>query len=237
MSEARSSAATHPGARRSANQDACLARLDLGLWAIADGAGGHQAGADAAQAVVAALDAVPPGLAAAELLAQVRLRLAGVHAALGRAAAEAGGGTLMAATVVALVARAGHFACLWAGDARAYRLAGDGPPERLTRDHSVVAELVEAGALTEPEAATHPDASVVTRAIGDGSEAVALDKVIGAIRLGERFLLCSDGIWKALPDSDLASLLRDGASAAAIVEAALARDAADNITAVVVVMD
>ena len=77
-----SDAATHPGAVRKQNEDSLVHRPDLGLWAVADGAGGHGAGDVASQAVAAALEAIPPGLSAAEILAQARLRLAGVHAEL-----------------------------------------------------------------------------------------------------------------------------------------------------------
>lgn len=120
----RSSAATHPGTRRTVNEDAVLDRPDLGLWAIADGAGGHSRGESAARAVVAALDAIPPGLKAAEMLIQVRLRLAAVHDALLDEASRLGEAAMVASTIVVLVARGDHFACLWAGDSRAYLLRG-----------------------------------------------------------------------------------------------------------------
>ncbi|MCP6037273.1 hypothetical protein NL368_28440, partial [Klebsiella pneumoniae] len=79
---------THPGAVRTRNEDNLVDRPDLGLWAVADGAGGHGAGDVASTAIADALSAIPPGLTAAEMLAQVRLRLAGVHAEL-QARAEA----------------------------------------------------------------------------------------------------------------------------------------------------
>jgi serine/threonine protein phosphatase PrpC len=226
----RASAITDPGGRAQ-NEDAYLSRSDLGLWAVADGAGGHASGATASRAVVTALETIPPGLTAAEMLAQVRLRLGSVHASLLAEAAE--NAKIIASTVVVLIARGEHFACLWAGDSRAYRLRND-MLDQLTSDHSLVQSLVEDGAITEAEAERHPEANVITRAVGDGSDELGLDKVAGDILAGDRFLLCSDGLHKALPAPELARLLAEDAAAAPLVAAALGRGSSDNVTAVVV---
>jgi serine/threonine protein phosphatase Stp1 len=227
-----SDAATHPGAVRSRNEDSLVHRPDLGLWAVADGAGGHGAGDVASQAVAATLEAIPPGLSAAEMLAQARLRLAGVHAELQAQAAALGEARVIATTVVLLMARHGHFACLWAGDSRAYLLR-DGVLQRITRDHSLVQEMVDQGTLTEVEAEAHPQANVILRAVGAAGELV-LDKVSGQIAPGDMLLLCSDGLFKALPAEELAAMLLQGATAAAIIDAAVARGARDNVSAVLV---
>ena len=160
-----SDAATHPGTVRKRNEDSLVHRPEIGLWAVADGAGGHGAGDVASQAVAAALDAIPAGLSAAEILAQVRLRLADVHADLQQQAAAAGPDRIIATTVVVMLARHGHFACLWAGDSRAYLLRG-GAFQRLTKDHSLVQEMVDVGTLNEAEAEAHPQANVILRAVG-----------------------------------------------------------------------
>jgi serine/threonine protein phosphatase Stp1 len=225
-----SEAATHPGAVRKRNEDSLVHRPDLGLWAVADGAGGHGAGDVASQAVAAALEAIPPGLSAAEILAQARLRLAGVHAELQAQAAALGEARVIATTVVLLLARHGHFACLWAGDSRAYLLR-DGLLQRVTRDHSLVQEMVDQGTLSEAEAEGHPQANVILRAVGASGELV-LDKVSGPIAPGDILLLCSDGLFKALPEDDLAALLGQGNTAAAIIETAVARGARDNVSLV-----
>lgn len=225
-----SDAATHPGAVRKRNEDSLVHRPDLGLWAVADGAGGHGAGDVASQAVAAALEAIPPGLSAAEILAQARLRLAGVHAELQAQAVALGEGRIIATTVVLLLARYGHFACLWAGDSRAY-LMRDGILQRVTRDHSLVQEMVDQGTLTEAEAEAHPQANVILRAVGASGELV-LDKVSGRIAPGDMLLLCSDGLFKAMPEEELAVMLAQGATAAAIIDAAVARGARDNVSVV-----
>lgn len=230
-----SSCATHPGAVRKRNEDSIVHRPEIGLWAVADGAGGHGAGDVASQAVAAALDAIPPGLSAAELLAQVRLRLTETHADLQQQAQAAGGNRIIATTVVALMARHGHFACLWAGDSRAYLLR-DRLLQRVTRDHSLVQEMVDQGALSEEEAEQHPQANVILRAIGASGELV-LDKVSGRLAAGDRLMLCSDGLFKAIPEAEIAAMLADGAAAETLVDAAVARGARDNVSAVMLRLD
>jgi protein phosphatase/serine/threonine-protein phosphatase Stp1 len=229
----RSSAATHPGTRRARNEDALLDRPDLGLWAVADGAGGHSHGEAAARAVVAALDAIPAGLTAAETLTQVRLRLAAAHDTLRDQAGRLGEGAMMASTVVVLIARDDYFACLWAGDSRAY-LARGGTVDQLTVDHSRVQDLLDRGSIGAAEAEGHPEANVITRAIGAAGVEPGLDKRMGQIVSGDRFLLCSDGVCKSVGSHELSERLCDGSEAGEIVAATLARSATDNVTAVVI---
>ena len=227
-----SEVSTHPGTVRPRNEDNYVDRPDIGLWAVADGAGGHGAGDVASAAVAEALRDLPAGLSAAEMLAQVRLRMTAVNTDLQARAAAAGPGRIMATTVVALLARGGHYACLWAGDSRAYLLRG-GALARVTRDHSVVQEMVEAGLIDDGDAESHPQANVITRAVGAAGE-LELDKVSSRIAPGDVFLLCSDGLFKALAESEIAALLAGGGGPDALIEAALANAARDNVTALVV---
>ena len=224
-------AATHVGAVRKHNEDAVVARADLGLWAVADGAGGHGAGDEASAAIAEALNAIPPGLAAAEMLAQLRLRIGGVHGMLQTMAAARGGERLIASTIVALLLRGEHFAALWAGDSRLYLLRG-GALSRVTRDHSVVQEMVDAGTLAAEEAERHPHANIITRAVGQEG-VLELDKIAGRMHAGDTFLLCSDGLFKDMDEARIAALLAQGADAQALVEAAVAAGGRDNVSAVV----
>lgn len=228
----RATAATHVGTVRKRNEDAMLARDELGLWAVADGAGGHGAGDVASRAVIAALEDMPAGLSAAEILAQLRLRIGAVNGALLARSNAEGRARPMATTVVMLVLRNGHYAALWAGDSRAYVLRA-GALLRVTRDHSLVQEMVEAGQLTEEEAEHHPQSNVITRAVGV-EDALDLEKATGPVARGDRFLLCSDGLFKALPETGVGAMLRDGADAESLIAAAVARGARDNVTAVIV---
>ena len=225
-----SHAATHEGAVRPRNEDALLERPELGLWVVADWAGGHGAGDVASAAIVAAMGAIPPGLSAAELLAQVRLRLTAVHGELQEEAARRGPGRILASTVVVMLARGEHFAMLWAGDSRGYLLRA-GVLSRVTRDHSLVQELVDQGTLREEDAESHPQANVITRAIGAHGE-LELDKISGRIAEGDRFLLCTDGLFKTMSEAEIAGMLAAGADAQAIVTEAVGRGARDNVSAI-----
>lgn len=230
---AHSLAATHPGGRPY-NEDAFVERPDLGLWAVADGAGGHQSGDVASATVAAALNAIPSGLNAAELLAQVRLRITAANLELRAMAATRGPEAMLATTVVVLIARGGHYACLWAGDSRAYLLRG-GVLTQISRDHSLVQEMVDAGALAPELAESHPRANVITRAVGAASD-LALDKATDRAVPGDRFLLCSDGLCKTLQADEIGGLLGGDGAADRLVSAAVAARSSDNVTAVVVAL-
>lgn len=228
----RCTTATHPGMKRAHNEDALLSRPDLGLWAVADGAGGHSCGDVAARMVVAALDAIPPDLTAGEMLAQVRLRLAGAHHMLRQESARIQQ-RMVASTVVVLIVREDHFACLWAGDSRAYLLR-QGKLGPLTVDHSLVQDLLDRGAIDPAVAEQHPQSHVITRAIGADGADPELDKTIGTVLAGDRFLLCSDGLCKTLAIGELTQWLRAEASAEQIVSAALALDVSDNVSGITI---
>ena len=143
---------------------------------------------------------------------------------------------IIASTVVVMLARNDFYACLWAGDSRAYLLR-NGALQQITRDHSLVQELIEAGAIRPEDAEHHPRANVITRAVGAELDDFALDKVSGRIQAGDRFLLCSDGLCKTVPENELAILLSEDANVPppdTLIAAALALNASDNVTAVAV---
>lgn len=232
----RSSAATHAGAVRSYNEDRFVDRSDIGLWAVADGAGGHQAGEVASGMIAEALEAIPDGLPPSLMLAEVRARVGRTHEALRDEAARRGPHTIIASTVVVLLARDAHFACLWAGDSRVYLLR-EGELLQITRDHSFVQELVDAGLIRADEAEQHPRANIITRAVGAGDDGLELDKVSGQLLPGDRFLLCSDGLSKTLSEAEIGALLALPDPAAppdSLVAAALAKRVNDNVTVIAV---
>lgn len=231
----RSCAATHAGTANRINEDAYVNRPDLGLWAVADGAGGHASGEIASAEVATILQSIDPGLSASEMLVEVRTRLEATHERLHTEASRHGAGAMVTTTVVVVMARDDHFACLWAGDSRAYLLRGQALT-KITRDHSLVQALVENGTISEAEAARHPKANVITRAVGADIDLLELDKRTGQLQAGDRLLLCSDGLSKTLPEELLVELLSgdDETAAERLVTAALMAKVTDNVTAVTI---
>jgi protein phosphatase/serine/threonine-protein phosphatase Stp1 len=230
-----STARTSIGAVRQTNEDRFLDRPDLGIWAVADGMGGHERGDLAAARAVEALDALTRAGSAYEQLLSVRTALGGVNDALIAEAARLDRDAVIGATIAVLLVFDGHYACVWAGDSRVYRIR-QGALEPLTQDHSVAQELAASLALTESEASKWPGAHMITRALGAHS-ALELDVAYGAVESGDGFLLCSDGLYRALPAGALAALVRNqplGALADVAIAEALARGASDNVTLVLV---
>jgi serine/threonine protein phosphatase Stp1 len=224
---------SHVGCRRKVNEDALLARQDLGLWAVADGVGGHAAGDVASRLVVERLGQATAGPDVATRKQAAKSAIHEANLALWDMA-RASRGT-MGSTVVALAIADDGYCCLWAGDSRAYLLR-DGKLRQLTRDHSLVQQLVDSGDL-EPEAAiNHPNANIITRAVGSAAS-VELDSMEGDIRAGDRFLLASDGLTRLLGEDELAAAQDAGdleLLADRWVECVLARGAPDNFTFVIV---
>ena len=225
----RSASRSDPG-RRPRNEDRVLERPDLGLWAVADGMGGHRDGGDAAGRLLAALAAPSDApLHGYVRLAELERRAAGVNAELYGEGAGAGG--LSGTTLVALLIHERHAAVVWAGDSRAYLMRG-GTLTRVSRDHSRVQELVESGALAERRRDAHPDAHVVTRAVG-AARRLELERRFVGVEPGDRFLLCSDGLTGCLDDHAIAARLAAAdpdEATAALLSAALAAGAADNVS-------
>jgi serine/threonine protein phosphatase PrpC len=223
------------GRVRSLNEDALLDRGDIGLWVVADGMGGHAAGDFASQAIVDALGQVAPPSGGSSFLRDVEERIQVAHAALRRESLARGSGGIIGSTVVALLAWNRHYACVWAGDSRLYLLR-DGALRQVSRDHSLVQDLVDAGELAPEQAESHPQANVVTRAVG-AVEHLVLDKTHEQISVGDMFLLCSDGLTRHVSDQEIAAVLTDETAPGAaqvLIDLALERGARDNVTTVVV---
>ena len=225
-------ARTDQGRVRERNEDAFLARPERGLFVVADGMGGHEDGAYASALIRDRLDRLAPPESAPAFLREVERVLGECHEEL---RSRAGPDGVCGATVVALLAFDGHFACLWAGDSRLYRLRG-GSLLQLTRDHSLVEELIASGVLGPDQARRHPHANRITRAVGAG-ERLELDALQDRIAPGDRFLLCSDGLTGEVEDGLIARLLQEPSlerAADGLLQAALDAGAHDNVTLVLV---
>ena len=147
-------ARTDVGKVRSLNEDNFCDRPEVGLWAVADGMGGHQAGEVASGLIVEALERVDDFSSGYAFLDDVRESIQRVNRTLIAKAAVMAPGTLIGSTVVILLAFGGHYACLWAGDSRAYILRR-GRFEQISRDHSRLQELIDAGSLSRAEAKSY----------------------------------------------------------------------------------
>jgi len=232
-------ALTHAGTVRKHNEDTLVSRPEIGMWAVADGAGGHESGELASGMLAEALGAIAASAPLAGLEATLRERVSAVHLGLQAEAAKRGHGGLIASTIVILTLRDGHYTCLWAGDSRLYVLRA-GTLTQISRDHSLVQELVDSGAIPADQAESHPQSNVITRAVGSLDAAIELESASGAVQGGDRFLLCSDGLSKCLPASLMGRLMCEESGdgpAWALVAAALEHGARDNVTAVVVQPD
>jgi serine/threonine protein phosphatase PrpC len=222
--------ATDSGKGRSHNEDAFGIDAVHRCAVIADGMGGLARGEVASRLVV---DSVLAAIGQGERVASA---LSHAHRAI-QALGAAPNGERMGATAVAVSFGGRHAQITWMGDSRAY-LFRDGKLEQLTKDHSFVQELVDAGAITQAEAEKHPNRNVVTRAVGIAdAEARAPAQVRVEVRTGDRILLCTDGLHGYLPSEKIVDELRNGASNSQVphrlIERTLAEsEAGDNITVI-----
>ena len=228
----RSAPRTHVGLVRKANEDSMLARDDVALWMVADGMGGHDNGQWASQTLVAQF---------ATLNLRINRNARGaaiVHAMQegNRAINEAatGVGKQMGTTAVIVHCDADDVLLLWVGDSRIYRLRG-GTLAQMTRDHTMVQDLVDRGALAADEAETHPMSHVLSRAVGT-EPVLRYETLVDKAQAGDRYILCSDGLTKCVSDTRMAAIVGVGTidtAADRLIAETLEGGAPDNTTVVV----
>jgi serine/threonine protein phosphatase PrpC len=225
---------TDVGLKRQINEDSLLVRTERGLWAVADGMGGHDAGEVASAKVVDALAALPAADGLDTLVQSAVEALLQANRELITLASSNGPQRTIGSTAVGLAIAGERYCCFWAGDSRAYRLRG-GTIERLSKDHSLVQGLIDAGMLKPEEAEDHENANVITRAVGVMPELV-IDTVGGDVRSGDLFLLASDGLTRLVGDEEIAAELESrplDEAADRLIEMVLARGAPDNVSLVI----
>ena len=232
-----SGAATHVGKVRRQNEDSYLVSAISGVWAVADGMGGHSAGDLASRIVVEELARIPPAASAAELLANCEARLVDANSHLTKLA-DAHDGEIIGTTVAVLLIYQEFFACVWAGDSRIYRIRGS-DIQQLSVDHTEVQALVAEGKLSAEEARAWPRRNVITRAIGTYDEP-ELEITNGTLEPGDIFVICSDGLTNHVDDREILTLANSNPPQRAcdlLVGLTLDRGATDNVTTVAVRFD
>ncbi|WP_082879811.1 type VI secretion system-associated protein TagF [Methylomonas methanica] len=222
------------GNKRKHNEDALLDCPSLGLWVVADGMGGHQSGDVASRLVVDSLSTLEFNQNLDSQVEAVCNRLHKINEDLCLFASGIQQGSIVGTTVVALLAKEAECAAVWAGDSRLYQLR-NGAFTQITRDHTLIDELMDSGVMSREVAAKQVGANVITRAVG-GQLTLALDVVRFQAASGDRYLLCSDGLDKELSESEIAELMAAGncqSAAEALINQALSRSGRDNITVLV----
>jgi serine/threonine protein phosphatase PrpC len=231
----RSAARTHVGTVRRRNEDAVLERAEIGLWAVADGAGGHERGDYASSRIIAALREVDGVVSGLSLVEEVKGSLAEVNREVRAKAATIGPNALIGSTVAVLLIWDDQCCCLWAGDSRLYRMRA-GQLHQVSRDQSHVQDMVDRGEILPEAAVDHPMANIVTNLVG-AFDRLVLEERRDRLEPGDILLLCSDGLSNAVRDAEMAQILIGSPLAVAadrLIERALDRGARDNVSAVVV---
>lgn len=232
----RSAARTDTGKVRARNEDAFLALPEQGLWVVADGMGGHQNGALASRLIVEQL-AEPSAGDLPQRLDELRKRLQALNRRLGQelTVTAAHPDPVIGSTVVALLIEGDRAACVWAGDSRCYLWRGS-RLYQLSRDHSLLQQLIDEQQMSPSEAARHPAAHALTRAIG-ASDELKLEILELDVLPGDAFLLCSDGLYQGVSVDDLGAALNlpsPQLTLNRLFQQALDGPARDNLSAVVI---
>lgn len=223
---------SHAGLRRELNEDTYYGDVELGLWLVADGMGGHESGEVAsamAREVIVREVRAGRGLSEAIRAADVEIirqsRHRDQHLPMGT-------------TVAAVRVADSRFEVAWVGDSRVY--LWNGRLCQLSQDHSYVQELIDLGTITAGQARTHPHRSVMTQALGvTEPEHLRIEPITGELRPGIQLLLCSDGLTEEVNDAAIARVLAHTELSAQecvdhLVAAALDGGGSDNITVVLV---
>lgn len=224
---------SHKGCVRQTNEDSYLSEPRSGLWVVADGMGGHDAGEVASASIVDHLSTIGIASSAPDLRARFEDRLRRAHGEI-REFSRSHGVTI-GSTIAALLAMDGKFACLWLGDSRLYLIRG-GSIVQVSHDHTEVQDLLDRGAITPEEAEAWPRKNVITRAIGVGDD-ITVDFRQGDIQAGDVFVLGTDGLTAHVSDGEIEAAARAATPQAAcedLLAKVLDRGGTDNVTIVIV---
>lgn len=228
-------AETNVGMVRQINEDSILARPEVGVWAVADGMGGYEAGDVASNMIIRTLENIDNKQGLNDIIDAVEDSLIDVNFRIQEYADIMLEGRTLGSTVVSLLIRGRVGTCLWAGDSRLYRYR-NGQLTQLSRDHSQVEELISQGHLSREEAENHPESNVITRAIG-AHEDLYIDINVFSVQLGDTLLLCSDGLYNAVNQDDIIRFISNGSSEHMVknlIARALENGASDNVSVIII---
>lgn len=231
----KSCALTDVGVVREVNEDSILAQPEAGLWAVADGMGGHQVGDVASSKIITAMEALEPNPNLSDYVDLVEDCLIEVNEHMLEYAQIMFEEGTIGSTLVALIIKGRIGVCLWVGDSRLYRFRNH-QLEQLSRDHSQLEEMIEMGLISRADAENHPQRNVITRAVGVETP-LYVDINVFSTQVGDTFLLCSDGLYNSVGEQDISQALshRDAdQSADELMARALAQGAPDNVSVIVV---
>ena len=231
-------AATDKGMVRQVNEDGWQCWAERGLALVADGMGGHESGDVASAMLCESLDSAPVFSHLSERLNWIEDQVNKAHQKIRNYAKQHHGSKTVGSTLVIWVDAMPLGSVLWAGDSRLYRLREpNGALEQLTRDHSQLNEMVDRGLLTADQAQGKKGGNVITRAVG-AKEQLHMETKLFEMKPTDAFLLCSDGLYNALPDEMLRQACMPGKTveerAETLMNQALDAGARDNVTFILI---
>jgi len=229
-------AQTHRGVVRIHNEDAFLEMPESGIWVVADGMGGHEAGDIASQLVIDTIERAVARTPLSQMNCSVIISaIEQSNAKLQHMRNTRFSGNITGSTVVVLWISGDCYHYFWAGDSRGYLLRNN-QLIQVTKDHSQVNDMVDEGIISAAQAESHPLANVITRAVGVDTT-IDVDVVSNTINCGDVFLLCSDGLNKEVNDKEIEATLLSGNvidACMALMHASLVRNARDNVTCILI---
>lgn len=229
------SADTNVGMVRKINEDSIMTNPEVGLWAVADGMGGYEAGDVASNMIVSSLAEIKKHDCLHNFVDDIEDKIIDANTRILEYSEIMHDGRILGSTIVSLLIQGQVGVCLWAGDSRLYRLRNN-ELKQISRDHSHVQELIDQCAITEEEAMNHPDSNVITRAVGTSDE-LYVDINAFNVQVGDTFLLCSDGLYNAVDENMIEHYMKSFDTDDAVkqmIVMALENGAPDNVSIILV---
>lgn len=226
---------TNTGMVRDVNEDSIMSKPDVGLWAVADGMGGYEAGNVASNMIVSSLAELPAYEYLDESVTAIEDSILDTNQRILEYSEIMHEGRTLGSTVASLLIQGKVGACLWVGDSRLYCLR-DNEMIQLSRDHSHVEELLKQGSILPEEADSHPEANVITRAVG-AMEELFVEINVFETKPGDTYMLCSDGLYNTVDKENIIYCLTNYTAEKGVknlIAKALENGAPDNVSVIIV---